>query len=158
MDETMRTAETAAEEARMPEEPGAEYESEEETFPAEPGAEEARISAEPDAAYGEEETFAGADDAYGEEELAAWEALHEAYPEINAENIPEDVLRLVSEGETPLHAMRQVENGLLKEEIASLRQKLAAAENGQRNRFRSVGSLLGRAAVREDAFLSGLEE
>ena len=99
----------------------------------------------------EEEGFTG-------EELAAWEAFREAYPEITPENIPEDVFRLVSEGETPVSAMRQVEIASLKAENRTLRQKLAAAETGLKNRARTPGSMLGRVPAPEDAFLSGLGE
>lgn len=109
--------------------------------------------------YGEEPAAAApeAEDGFTEEELRAWEEFRLAYPELTPENIPEDVFRLVSGGETPVHAMRQVELAQLKAENASLRQRLAAAENERRNRARTPGSMLGRVPAPEDAFLTGLE-
>ena len=94
---------------------------------------------------------------FTEAELAAWEELRAEYPALTAEDIPEDVFRLVSEGETPVHAMRRVELTQLRAENRALKQRLLAAETAQTNRLRTPGSMLGRAAVPTDAFLAGLE-
>lgn len=110
-----------------------------------------------DGAPENETTEEGEGEAYSEEELAGWEEFAEAYPEITAENIPEDVLRLVAQGETPKEAMRRVEIAGLKAENRALKERLAAAETAQKNRLRTPGSMLGRAVMPEDAFLAGLE-
>lgn len=89
-------------------------------------------------------------------EREAWEAFMREYPLVTAENIPEEVLRRVSEGEAPLGAMRAYENRQLKQELAALRQSLARYETGEENRKKSTGTARGTGAAEPDAFLSGL--
>ena len=140
----------AAEEAANAEEPSAEAG---EALFEEAGEETEEFSEELPGEEPDKEAF----EEPSPEEIAAWEELAEAYPEITAENIPEDVFRLVAQGETPLQAMRLAEIAGLKAENKALKEKLAAAETARGNRLRTPGSMLGRAAEPEDAFLTGLE-
>lgn len=85
-------------------------------------------------------------------EEKAWADALEAYPDINKDNIPQDVLDAVSRGKDPLMALRENEIKQLKKQLADQ----AVAEKNKENKAKSVGSVRSNGGAEKDAFLAGL--
>lgn len=80
-----------------------------------------------------------------------------AYPDVRPEDIPQAVLDEVRDGADLVSAYRSHENGLLKDDVKRLKETIEQMKQNESNRQKAVGSVRGsKAAVTEDAFLSGL--
>lgn len=90
-----------------------------------------------------------------EAEKAKWAEVMNTYPDVKADNIPQDVLDAVSAGKDPLTAMHEHRIAALQEQLARANAKADAAEKNAKNRAASVGSLQGRGRGTEgDPFLT----
>ena len=90
--------------------------------------------------------------------LSPWVEFAKAFPEIESvETLPEEVLSAIDGGASPAAAMRAFEAKRLAAENAQLRAALDALERNERNRHKSVGSMIpsgGNSPA--DPFLMGL--
>ena len=90
--------------------------------------------------------------------LSPWVEFAKAFPEIESvEALPEEVLAAIDGGASPAAAMQAFETKHLAAENAQLRAALDALERNERNRHKSVGSMIpsgGNSPA--DPFLMGL--
>ncbi len=90
--------------------------------------------------------------------LSPWVEFAKAFPEIESvETLPEEVLAAIDGGASPAAAMQAFEAKRLAAENAQLRAALDALERNERNRHKSVGSMIpsgGNSPA--DPFLMGL--
>lgn len=90
-----------------------------------------------------------------EAEKAKWAEVMNTYPDVKADNIPQDVLDAVNAGKDPLTAMHEHRIAALQQQLAKANAKADAAEKNAKNRAASTGSMMGRGKGTEsDPFLS----
>lgn len=88
-------------------------------------------------------------------EKAKWAEAMATYPDLQADNIPQDVLAAVNAGKDPLTAMHEHRIAALQEQLAKANAKADAAEKNAKNRAASTGSMEGRGKGTEaDPFLT----
>ena len=84
-----------------------------------------------------------------EARIKPWRAFMAEYPNVDINNLPEEVTTAIQGGKTPIEAYQ-------KYEIAELRRENQIAEQRGKNKVLSAGSAKGDAAEKEkDDFLSG---
>lgn len=83
-----------------------------------------------------------------------WAEARAAYPDIQPDNIPQDVHDAIAGGMTPLEALREHEITNLRAKIAELTAKSEQLQQQHNNRARSVGSLRSQDKGTNDGFLS----
>lgn len=88
-------------------------------------------------------------------EKAMWAEVMATYPDLKADEIPQDVLDAVNAGRDPLTAMHEHRIADLQDRLAKAQAKADAAEKNAKNRAASTGSMTGRGKGTEsDPFLA----
>lgn len=72
-----------------------------------------------------------------------WAEARAAYPDVNPESIPQDVLEAINDGATPLEALRMNELAQLRAKVAELTKANETKQKQKDNRERSIGPAAG---------------
>ena len=84
------------------------------------------------------------------------QALESQYPDVDINQLPDEVIAMAAQGETLLSAYRAYELKQLREQISNQTNEINALKKNHSNKQKSTGSLTGRGGNDEmDAFLDG---
>ena len=84
------------------------------------------------------------------------QALESQYPDVDINQLPDEVIAMAAQGETLLSAYRAYELKQLREQISNQTNEINALKKNQSNKQKSTGRLSGKGGNDEmDAFLDG---
>lgn len=104
-------------------------------------------------------SYRAREQARGKEETknAMYRKFFEKYPDVKVDDIPPEVWDAMHSGEDITTAFTMYENNRLRNENDATRAEIEQLKRNESNKQKAVGSVRGsKAAVAEDAFLSGL--
>lgn len=84
------------------------------------------------------------------------QALESEYPDVDVQNLPDEVIERAQRGETLLSAYRAYDLKQLKDQLSSYSTEINALKKNQTNRQKTTGSLTGKGGSETlDAFMEG---